>query len=331
MFEQLGQSNRILIEAELAPILGERFQPTGFPDIGAATYTLPDGTRKILVESAQSVANRLEKTILGPDNEIEPTFQGISYVRAELNGTVNTFTNSLIEAHRINSPFIISNEDFQQRFMRDASYQKQMPIDWRKIASALFKYDMNSLLHGVFLANLEDGRIKVQRAVSGYVEATNVNEVVSGGVKNNAIDPTGKLRAENYDKDVYGNVPYHRVEYSAERITAYFNMDLSLLRSYELGEDAFNLLVSLGLYKIHSFLDNGMRLRTACDLEKRGEISVKSPKGWVLPDVDSLKKAIQELIEKCQPLFAKPPVTELKTKVKVKEKIKEQSGEESEA
>src|SRR6056297_1139660 len=102
MFEQLERSNRILLEAELAPIQGERFQPTGFPDIGAATYTLPDGTRKILVESAQSVANRMEHTILGPDNEIAPAFQGISYVRAELNGTTNTFTNSLIEAHRIN-------------------------------------------------------------------------------------------------------------------------------------------------------------------------------------------------------------------------------------
>jgi CRISPR-associated protein Csb1 len=265
----------------------------------------------------------MEQSILGPDNEIDPAFKGISYVRAELNGSTNTFTNSLIEAHRINSPFIISNAEFQEQFMEDASYRKQMPIDWRKIASALFKYDMNSLLHGVFLANLGDGRIKVQRAVTGYIEATNVNEVVSGGVKNNAIDPTGTLRAENYDKDVYGNVPYHRVEYSAERITAYFNMDLALLRSYELGESAFNLLVSLALYKICSFLGNGMRLRTACDLKRIGEINVKSPDGWTFPEGETLRSAISELIPKCQDLFAKPPVTELKTKVKIKEKKEE--------
>ena len=30
---------RLLIEVPLRPIQGSRFQPTGFPDLGAATYT----------------------------------------------------------------------------------------------------------------------------------------------------------------------------------------------------------------------------------------------------------------------------------------------------
>jgi CRISPR-associated protein Csb1 len=100
-------------------------------------------------------------------------------------------------------------------------------------------------------------------------------------------------------------------------------MDLALLRSYELGESAFNLLVSLALYKICSFLGNGMRLRTACDLKRIGEINVKSPDGWTFPEGETLRSAISELIPKCQDLFAKPPVTELKTKVKIKEKKEE--------
>src|SRR5207253_6245313 len=37
-----------------------RFQPTGFPDLGAATYDGPEGKKMLLVESAQSMANRLE-------------------------------------------------------------------------------------------------------------------------------------------------------------------------------------------------------------------------------------------------------------------------------
>ncbi|NQT12971.1 MAG: type I-U CRISPR-associated protein Cas7, partial [Planctomycetes bacterium] len=58
---------RLLIEVPLKPVQGSRFQPTGFPDLGAATYS---GVRQengkavtvdsLLVESAQSMANRLE-------------------------------------------------------------------------------------------------------------------------------------------------------------------------------------------------------------------------------------------------------------------------------
>ena len=58
-------ADRVLLEADLVPMQGQRFQPTGFADLGAAVYTLPDGTRMLLVESAQSMANRLEQTTDG--------------------------------------------------------------------------------------------------------------------------------------------------------------------------------------------------------------------------------------------------------------------------
>ena len=38
------------------------------------------------------------------------------------------------------------------------------------------------------------------RALSAFIEAKNVREAVSGGVKNNPIDPTGTIRAKGYDK-----------------------------------------------------------------------------------------------------------------------------------
>src|ERR1700680_2939367 len=57
----LNDAPRLLIEAELKPVQGSRFQPTGFPNLGHAVYEAPDGAGKmILVESAQSMANRLE-------------------------------------------------------------------------------------------------------------------------------------------------------------------------------------------------------------------------------------------------------------------------------
>jgi CRISPR-associated protein Csb1 len=58
--DALKKEPRLLLEAKLKPVAGSRFQPTGFPDLGPAAYNLPDGTQMLLVESAQSMANRLE-------------------------------------------------------------------------------------------------------------------------------------------------------------------------------------------------------------------------------------------------------------------------------
>ena len=311
MFDQLKGQKRMLMEAELTPIQGARFQPTGFPDLGAATYQAPDGTRMILVESAQSMANRLESTIVGADNKLIDELSGLSYVVSHLTGESETTTNSLIEAHRINSPFIISDENFKERFIKDAEYYAKKPLNWQKIARAVFRYDINSLLHGAFLANLGDGRVKIARSLSGFIEAKNIQEVVSGGVKNNPIDPTGKLRAKNFNKDVYGNVPYQRVEYTAEKITAYFNLDLGLLQSYDLGKDAFELLVALALYKVRAFFDQGTRLRTACDLKLIGDLTVTEPNGVSIPSNSELLGLIKEKIAACKSMFVDPPVTEL--------------------
>ena len=53
MFEALTNAPRLLIEQKLKPIQGERFQPTGFDDLGAADYKLHDGTRMLLVERSE--------------------------------------------------------------------------------------------------------------------------------------------------------------------------------------------------------------------------------------------------------------------------------------
>lgn len=327
MLETLKSAKRMLLEADLQPVQGDRFQPTGFADLGAATYQAPDGTAMLLVESAQSVANRLEATIIGPDNELVPELEGLSYIRAQLEGATDAATNSLIEAHRVNSPFIISDKGFQEKFASESGYAKGQPLNWQKIARALYKYDVNSLLHGAFLANLEDGRIKMSRAISGFIEARDVREAVSGGVKNNPLDPTGKIRAEGYDKDVYSNVPYQRVEYTAGKIAAFFNVDLGLLRSYDLGDDAGDLLVGLGLLKIRRFLDGHLRLRTACDFRISGDIKVTEPDRFEFPREGPLLELVQSKIRVTKNLFADPPVTQIGTKVVLKKGDTGKSGE----
>jgi CRISPR-associated protein Csb1 len=321
MFEALNGVPRLLLRQELRPLQTPRFQPTGFADLGAAVYDTPAGKRMLLVESAQSVANRLEATCLdgsGPD--IAPELAGLPYVRVKLTGPVETMTSSLIEAHRINSPFIISNEAFRKPFVERSGYVKGKPIDWKRIARAVFYYDPNSLLHGVFMANLEDGRVRLPRAVTGFIEASNVQEAASGGVKNNPLDPTGKIRAENYDQNVYGNVPYLRTEYTAASIRACFNLDLALLEGYGLEPEAKQLLIGLALYKIRRFLRTGLRLRTACDFECEGELAVDRPAAFLVPAEPDLLKRVQECIRLCaeKKTFASPPATELVTKCVLK-------------
>jgi CRISPR-associated protein Csb1 len=324
----LDKLPRLLLQAELKPVAGDRFQPTGFADLGAAEYKLPgSGTPMLLVESAQSVANRLESTCLdGESPELDPALAGLPYVRVELEGIGKT-TTSLAEAHRIASPYILLNKEFSAKLVKEMAYNPKQPLDWGKIYATLFRYDVNSLIHGVFLSLLDGGRVRVPRAATGFIEARNVERVVSGGVKNSPVDPTGGTQvadpaagAKTSEKGVYSNVPYARIEYVAEKITAYFNLDLALIRGYRLGGDATAVLTSLALLKVRRFLDSSLRLRTACDLELRGPVEAKAPSDFVLPREEDLLAGVQEGIKKCAGMFADPPVTVLKTKVKVVEK-----------
>ncbi|MCL6593432.1 MAG: type I-U CRISPR-associated protein Cas7, partial [Alicyclobacillus sp.] len=74
---------RLLLEAQLVPLQGTRIQPTGFPDLGPAEYDAPDGQRRmLLVESAQSMANRLEAVCWdeAADDWVEP-LRGLPLVK----------------------------------------------------------------------------------------------------------------------------------------------------------------------------------------------------------------------------------------------------------
>jgi CRISPR-associated protein Csb1 len=149
----------------------------------------------LLVESAER-ANRLEKTCLdgeGPD--LAPELKGLPYVVATLSGVGEALrTSSLTEAHRIGSPYFLHNKDFKNTLQKEMKYDPKRPLVWKSIYATLFKYDPNSLVHGVFLALLEGGRVRAPRAVTGFIEAENVRKAISGGVKNSPIDPKGDYR-----------------------------------------------------------------------------------------------------------------------------------------
>lgn len=311
----LEDEPRLLIEVKLKPVQGSRFQPTGFPDLGAATFRgfNDDGGQVdcLLVESAQSMANRLEDVCWDEGNgELIETLSGLPYVRSTLpDGAV---TDSIREAHRLNSPYIVNSAEFDA-IETAIGFEANKPFDRRKLAAALLKYDPSSLLHGTFLEKV-GGVVRLPRVISGFVEASGVERADSGGVKVDRVQPGTSGDSTPYGKaaEGYGNVPYHRTEFSAESITAYFNLDLAQLRAYGLGGAAEAMLTALALFKIRELVHSGLRLRTACDLDA-GEFQVTRPDGFDLPSREELKNALPDLIAACRDenLFADPAITEV--------------------
>ncbi|MCG5540855.1 MULTISPECIES: type I-G CRISPR-associated RAMP protein Csb1/Cas7g [unclassified Halorhodospira] len=309
--DTLADTPRLLLEADLQPLQGTRFQPTGFPDLGAAEYPAPDGNGRILlVESAQSMANRLEAVCWDDASEdwVAP-LQGLPYVRVS-NANGELLTTSVLEAHRLNSPYILEGKDTTVLNMlkEELAGMEQGRVDIRKLAETLVRVDTNAALHGVFLAKKElaGGRLRLPRALSAFIEAEDVQVAPSGGVKVDTVDPSGDTSKG------FGNVPYARDEYVAPRITAYFNLDLAQIRAFRLGEAAERLLVALALFKVQRFLEAGLRLRTACDLECQA-LRVTRPEGFEVPALTDLEAALPGLIEAVgqEGLLNDPRITEV--------------------
>lgn len=268
----LDSASRLLVEATLlvAPGSGGRFQPTGFPDLGPALYKGVRATAAnaggngktetvdmLLVESVQSMANRLEEVCLqGEDYNAD--CQGIPYVRVLDGHRGNAFlTSSVREPHRLASPYVLGakRNDAVYRDEMKAALQanKQRPVHIWRIVPAIFDRDPGCVLHGVFLEEI-DGRIRLPRLVSAYIEASSPNQANSGGV----------YRGEVTAKD---NIPYPRQEFTSSSITASFIFHLSTLKGYGLDEPKKRFLQAWALYKIDRFLHQYLRLRTACEFE----------------------------------------------------------------
>src|SRR5690606_27368681 len=107
-------------------------------------------------------------------------------------------------------------------------------------------------------------------------------------------------------------VPFARDEYVSSNIVAYFNLDLAQIRAFRLGENAERLLVALALFKILRFLDTGLRLRTACDLECEA-VKVTRPAEFELPALTEVEVLIPQLVSAvaAEGRFAEPRVTEV--------------------
>ena len=131
---KLDNATRLLFSIDLQPVQGDRFQPTGFPSLGAASYQTKDG-QKLLVESAQSMANRLEATVWDTVTE-KPVaaLDGISHVKVTKDKKF--LTDTMLEAHRLNSPYILvaPGAKFVTQLKSDLGTLENGPINRKLLA-----------------------------------------------------------------------------------------------------------------------------------------------------------------------------------------------------
>ncbi len=258
---------------DLEPTSGQggRFQPTGFPNLGAALFERPKKAggweQALQVESPQSIANRLEATTWDEASNSQRTeFDAIPYV--EIVDTDGLFlTSSRLEAHRLACAYImdsaIEGHSGREWLQARLGLHKGHALDQQALAAAVFELDPLSLIHGVFFAQKPwPWQPKIARAVTSFIEASDVRAAVSGGVKKDSVDIAGG--ATNLG---YGMVPFQRIEYTARNIQAFVSVDREQLRSYGLGEARTELLEAIIEFELtHFFRRESIRLRTACEL-----------------------------------------------------------------
>jgi len=273
------------------------------------------------------MANRLEATCWDhANNKPVAPLDGISHVTVRRGPEKEVkdkafLTDSMLEAHRINSPFILSSSDrtFLDPFLNGLRNElgqsvidnNEGLIQRKGLAATILRFDVGGLIHGVFFANnkvkltatakptsIAGGRLRIARALSAFVEAKGVQVAASGGVKNDHVHP-GSVQGDL--SELIGNVPFARDEFTAESIECHINLDLAQIRGYGLGADVERLLILLSLYKVRKLLDGDMRLRTACDLEPvdRDNITAKRPDGFALPVLTDIEAALSGAITKC--------------------------------
>lgn len=300
MIDSLAGETRILLKAKYSPTVGSMFQPTGFPDLGAAEFDRPQPggpQRALLVESVQSLTNHLEGAAWDRSNDCPAgVVAALPYVEVRGSSDGRFLTSSRLDPHRLAGAYVrnafLDGKGMVGVVTERLGLEKETPMDWRRAYAGIFDLDPMCLVHGVFFSDpkwKEYGNPKVRRAITAVMEAHGVRPVVSGGVKRDDVNPTkGESRTST---EGFGFVPFGRTEYTADRIELGVAVDVEQIRGYGLSDAKANLLIAVALWELRRLLDSPLRLRTACDLELEA-IEIRRPDGWELPSAEELTKEI---------------------------------------
>jgi len=315
-----GESPLVLI-ATLEPIVGDRFQPAGFPEIGHVIYKAPreDGSTEnvCIVDSAASMANHLETVCQrgAHDLDLVDDLDGMPYIRCVTGDLADgklpsdkreVVVTSLTEGHRIASSYFLDGAVLNSDGARsDGKFEADLiskfgivlpgsskahppPDKWWNVFKTIFEIDPNSLVHGVLFPQWQ---IKIPRALTAHLEAFGASRVDRSGVK---FDRLGKTTS--------GQPIFAVDDATAESIRATFVLDVSLLRSFGrkkkeggdetqlgLSEKQQEFVVALALWKVQKLLEAPFRFRSGCHLRRT---TLKSRDGEVELDVN-IRQAIK--------------------------------------
>jgi len=301
--DDLLTAPRLLVDATLMPVVGSIFQPTGFPNLGAAVFRRPGAPgEQLLVESVQSMANRLEAT--GWDDAARApitALRGLPWVQVLAADDGEALTSSRQEPHRLSSPYIreavTENGETGVDWLVDRlGLRGGRPLDYRRVAAAVWALDPLALVHGVFFSDPKfsaSGNPKFRRAITAVIEAGDVQPVVSGGLKRDDVAFKAERESGQTATEGYGFVPYGRTEFTAAEIRLSAAVDLQQIRGYGLGDDAARLLAAVALWELAELLEAPLRLRTRCDLEVT-DIRVRRPEGATLPPASELEREVRQ-------------------------------------
>ncbi|MEQ2009447.1 MAG: type I-U CRISPR-associated protein Cas7 [Limisphaerales bacterium] len=352
-----ANAHRLVLQATLVPVTGDLFQPAGFPDIGHVIYDAPrkDGAKEkvCVVDSAASMANHLEAVSLASKEtlELHPDIEGMPYLQCltdapgTTGGTAPTrlVVTSLSEGHRLASSYFL---DEKGKVVRDEAVTAEnfaavlrtgfgiqdlgkkthpLPGDWWNVFRTIFRYDPNSLVHGILFPAMG---IKLSRVLTAHHEAFGADRVGLSGVK---FDKLGKTTS--------GQPIFSVDKETAREIRATFVIDLSLIRSFGRGDHGLNnnqkqFLLELALWKIGRLLSGPYRFRSGCDLKLAALARIENETPTALPPTE-LQRDIATAIGNAG--FADPRVTkvywpsdELFKAGKDDDKAQEGAGEEGE-
>ncbi|MGH3440733.1 MAG: type I-G CRISPR-associated RAMP protein Csb1/Cas7g [Nitriliruptorales bacterium] len=283
---------RLVLTAQLKPVGGaDRFQPAGFPEIGHVIYDAPRGDDEVepvcIIDSAASMANHLERVCVRSDYDPTPVdeLSSLAHLRCVTDGAGTgeaapeedgreVVVTSLTEGHRIASTYFLAGKRIDGEGPGERTFEEELreacgiqdlgtrthplPEAWWTTFRALFRYDPNSLVHGVLLPRWQ---VKIPRVLTAHHEAFGAQRVDRSGVK---FDRLGKT--------VSGQPIFAVDDETARTIRATFVLDLALLRSFGrddlgLGDAEKRALAALALWKVGRLLAQPFRYRSGCDLE----------------------------------------------------------------
>jgi CRISPR-associated protein Csb1 len=302
------------------------FVPAGYVDVGHSVIRDPaTGQTLVMVDSAQSIANHLEATILKGDGAVIDGLEAMPYVRLSITDPTGRtrITSSLELPHRLASGWICKSKvlkPFQEALAEDI-------LD-NGLAAATFRRCPNSLLHGVFysqLAGLDPNIAKSPRLLTAEVTASNSQTINDGGVAKDPLFPSGdgfdveglvgaKAKAAEVGA---GYIPFRHQAFRAETIQLSIYLAEGRINRLQIPESARHVLRLLAFFKLSTLLAAPLDLRSHCVLQATQIPSELSQPAEML-------QQLQAALHTCQRegLFNDPPITDFALQLSASKKSK---------